>query len=36
MKSFQNALAIDPVNQIIKNLRRIVAEKGHFTHEIPP
>ncbi len=36
MKSFQNALNIDPNNQIIKNLERIAAEKGHITQMILP
>lgn len=36
MKSFQNALQLDYNNQVIKQLERIAAEKGHIPHMILP
>lgn len=36
MKSFQNALRLDYSNQVVKQLERIAAEKGHITHMILP
>lgn len=34
MKSFQNALKFDYNSQVVKQLERIAAEKGHITHMI--